>query len=209
MIDRTQKSSNKKHFNSFLCFSPNIIFLSSSLSSSQTHSNIEEGKEYRFFLHRHWSLFDAMSHSPYIASKLRCWNAEGMNHLQELLAKMGVPLHQCNQKWDFITPSLRSHFHQQISSESTKAEFNLKAPDVLFDSFWRCDSFCIPVVHHSSPLCSVFYTLLSSLYTVYSSLFTFHSSHSSLCTLESLLSQHNSSTIPSVPIHFSTLWLPS
>jgi hypothetical protein len=107
--------------------------------------NIEEGKEYRFFLHRHWSLFDAMSHSPYIASKLRCWNLEGTNRLQELLAKMGVPLQQCKQEFSFITPSLRSHFRQQISSESTKAEFNLQAPDVLFDSFFRYNSFRNPV----------------------------------------------------------------
>ena len=54
--------------------------------------HIEEALEYRFFLHRHWSLFEAMSHSPYIASKLSVWNSQGTSRLQELLAKMGMPL---------------------------------------------------------------------------------------------------------------------
>lgn len=38
---------------------------------------VEEASEYRFFLYRHWSLYDAMFHSPYIASKLRAWNQQG------------------------------------------------------------------------------------------------------------------------------------
>ena len=44
--------------------------------------NIKESLEYRFFMHRHWSLFDAMFHSPYIASKLKVWQTSGKNQLQ-------------------------------------------------------------------------------------------------------------------------------
>ena len=46
---------------------------------------VEEASEYRFFLHRHWSLYDAMFHSPYIASKLRAWNQQGTATFQVIL----------------------------------------------------------------------------------------------------------------------------
>lgn len=43
---------------------------------------VEEASEYRFFLYRHWSLYDAMYHSPYVASKLGVWNPQGTVKLQ-------------------------------------------------------------------------------------------------------------------------------
>jgi hypothetical protein len=44
--------------------------------------HVEEASEYRFFLYRHWSLYDAMYHSPYVASKLCVWNQQGTVKLQ-------------------------------------------------------------------------------------------------------------------------------
>jgi cell division control protein 45 len=44
--------------------------------------HIKEGMEYRFFMYRHWSLFDAMLYSPYIASKMCVWQAQGTSKLQ-------------------------------------------------------------------------------------------------------------------------------
>jgi len=43
---------------------------------------VEEASEYRFFLYRHWSLYDAMFHSPYVAAKLNVWNQQGTAKLQ-------------------------------------------------------------------------------------------------------------------------------
>lgn len=51
--------------------------------------------EYQFMLYRHWSLYEAMLHSPYVASKLLLWWAHGRQRLDELLAKMGFSLSQC------------------------------------------------------------------------------------------------------------------
>ncbi len=51
--------------------------------------------EYQFMLYRHWSLYEAMLHSPYVASKLLLWWAHGRQRLDELLAKMGFSLTQC------------------------------------------------------------------------------------------------------------------
>ena len=44
--------------------------------------HIEEAKEYRFFLYRHWSLFDSMCYSPYVAAKLAAWQTHGTGRLQ-------------------------------------------------------------------------------------------------------------------------------
>lgn len=103
--------------------------------------HIQEIHEFRFFLYRHWSLFDAMYHSPYIASKMPVWQAQGTVKLKELLAKMGVPLYQCNQNYTFMAPALKSHFRQEILKDSVKSEYNLQDPDVTYRSFFRYTSY--------------------------------------------------------------------
>ena len=77
-----------------------------------------EAEELRFMLHRarpargyreargreapgvlgHWSLFDAIYYSNYVAARLSVWKADGKRKLQELLAKIGLSLEHCRQK---------------------------------------------------------------------------------------------------------------
>lgn len=45
--------------------------------------------ELRFMLFRHWTLYDAMYHSSYVAGKLGIWKEKGRKRLTGLLAKMG------------------------------------------------------------------------------------------------------------------------
>ena len=71
-------------------------------------------KDYRFFLLRHSSLFDSMVHSDYISTKMQIWTKSGMHKLQELLAKMGYPLEECQQPFPFMKPNLRRRLHEQI-----------------------------------------------------------------------------------------------
>jgi cell division control protein 45 len=52
-------------------------------------SSIRPSEELRFALFRHWNLYDAMYHSPYVASKLGIWKERGRKRLHGLLAKMG------------------------------------------------------------------------------------------------------------------------
>lgn len=107
--------------------------------------HIEEGAEYRFFLHRHWPLYDAMFHSPYIASKLSVWHPQGTARLQEMLAKMGIPLQQCKQSFQFMEPSLKTHFRHEISSGTIADLYGLTDPDVVYRSFYRFNSFKNPI----------------------------------------------------------------
>lgn len=50
---------------------------------------IRSSDEFRFMMVRHWSLYDSMYHSNYVASRLGIWRDPGRKRLMALLAKMG------------------------------------------------------------------------------------------------------------------------
>jgi len=102
--------------------------------------NIEEGPDFRFFLYRQgpdWSLFDAMCNSPYVAAKLAVWQSRGKDRLSELLAKMGVPLHECMQTYSFMSPQIKMSFAQQIVSATAQNDYNFRNPEVMYRTFFR------------------------------------------------------------------------
>jgi AraC-like DNA-binding protein len=97
-----------------------------------------------------------MWNSTYLSAKLLVWKTQGTlkmqvqilamspSHLaQEMLAKMGIPLHQCKQSYTYMTPSLRSadraiwsdlarhHFRQQIISQVAE-DYGLKDPSAVY-----------------------------------------------------------------------------
>lgn len=51
---------------------------------------------------------------------------------QELLARMGVPLQQCKQAYQYMTPALRSHFAQQMADQNILDTYNFTNPGVTF-----------------------------------------------------------------------------
>src|SRR5882762_4831119 len=55
--------------------------------------SVRATEELRFMLFRHWTLYDAMYHSSYVAGKLGIWKERGRKRLTGLLAKMGCVLH--------------------------------------------------------------------------------------------------------------------
>lgn len=130
--------------------------------------NITEGLDYRFYLYRHWSLYESMLNSPYIMQKLSTWQSQGEIRLQEMLAKIGVSMEQAVQSYQFMTPTLRRHMSQQLGLESTKQEFGLQDPEVAFRSFFRHVSFrsaisTTDMVHAASALLDLcHFSLLSS-----------------------------------------------
>jgi cell division control protein 45 len=54
--------------------------------------SVRATEELRFMLFRHWTLYDAMYHSSYVAGKLGIWKEKGRKRLTGLLAKMGYDL---------------------------------------------------------------------------------------------------------------------
>ena len=59
---------------------------------------IQFTEEYRFMLHRHWSLFDSMYYSRYVSSRLRIWSHGGAEKLHTFLAQMGVSIKDAKQQ---------------------------------------------------------------------------------------------------------------
>merc|ERR1711871_1281799 len=121
------------------------------------NGRVEDILDYRFFLYRHWSLYDSMYYSPYVASKLSTWRAQGGAKLREMLAKIGLPLQECKQSYQFMNPQYRQKFRNLTEDGTIADEYDLKNPGILFHSFSRYASFKNPiaasdVVHSATAL---------------------------------------------------------
>lgn len=57
--------------------------------TKKAEDTIQREEEYRFMLFRHWSLYDSMFHSGYVANKLGVWREFGQKRLNNMFAKMG------------------------------------------------------------------------------------------------------------------------
>ncbi|PYI23892.1 CDC45-like protein [Aspergillus japonicus CBS 114.51] len=81
---------------------------------SPTDKSIRLSPEPRFLLIRHWSLYDSMLHSPYLASRLHVWTENGKKRLHKLLAKMGISLNQSHQNYTHMDMELKRVLRQRL-----------------------------------------------------------------------------------------------
>ena len=81
---------------------------------SPTDTSIRLSPEPRFLLIRHWSLYESMLHSPYLAAKLHLWNDVGRKRLFKLLAKMGVSISQSKQNYTHMDMDLKRGLRQML-----------------------------------------------------------------------------------------------
>lgn len=81
---------------------------------SPTDTSIRLSPEPRFLLIRHWSLYESMLHSPYLASRLHIWKDAGLKRLHKFLAKMGFSLTQCKQTYTHMDMELKKLLRQQL-----------------------------------------------------------------------------------------------
>ncbi|KEF52439.1 cell division control protein 45 [Exophiala aquamarina CBS 119918] len=82
--------------------------------NSPSDTSIRLTPDPRFLLLRHWSLYDSMLHSPYLASRLKVWNESGVKRLHKLLAKMGVSLSQCKQTYTHMDMDLKKTLRERL-----------------------------------------------------------------------------------------------
>ena len=85
-----------------------------SRTTSASESSITLVPDPRFMLLRHWSLYESMLHSTYMASRLHVWNESGIKRLHKLLAKMGISLHQCKQGYMHMDATLRADLRDRL-----------------------------------------------------------------------------------------------
>ncbi|QSS54975.1 DNA replication initiation factor Cdc45 [Histoplasma capsulatum var. duboisii H88] len=81
---------------------------------SPTDTSILLSPEPRFLLVRHWSLYESMLHSPYLATRLHVWSENGRKRLHKLLAKMGVSLSQCHQNYTHMDMEVKRGLRQKL-----------------------------------------------------------------------------------------------
>jgi cell division control protein 45 len=89
--------------------------------------------DFRFFLLRHTSLWEAMMYSDFVSTRLQLTTKQGVQKLQEFLAKMGYPLEECHQPFAFMKPKFRRRLQSQILAHAE--EYGLE--NFGFTSFFR------------------------------------------------------------------------
>ena len=111
-------------------------------------------------LFRHWTLYDAMFHSSYVAGKLGIWKEKGRQKLTGLLAKMGYVRSFDDSSYNFellpnsfsIPQTQQPYPHMDMDLKKTLIQkLNDIAPEyglveLSYPSFIRCYGF------HSQPL---------------------------------------------------------
>lgn len=113
--------------------SEDMILDDDTIIPSNDDGLIEFEEEYRFMLYRHWNLYDSMYHSNYVASHLGIWKASGRDELEIFLAKMGMSLRQCKQRFAFMSVELKDQLEMKI--KEIAPEFGLD--DIFYGSFHR------------------------------------------------------------------------
>ncbi|KAI0306549.1 CDC45 family [Multifurca ochricompacta] len=90
--------------------------------------------ELRFELFRHWTLYDAMFHSSYVAGKLGIWKEQGRKRLTGLLAKMGFSIPQTQQLYAHMDMDLKRQLRDKL--DAIAPEYGMI--ELTYPSFVRC-----------------------------------------------------------------------
>jgi cell division control protein 45 len=104
------------------------------LTLNPDDQSIRTADELRFMLFRHWTLYDAMYHSSYVASKLGIWKERGRKKLTGLLAKMGFSIPQTQQPFPHMDMDLKKTLTQKLNDVAP--EYGLV--ELSYPSFMRC-----------------------------------------------------------------------
>ncbi|KAI9569534.1 CDC45 family [Boletus coccyginus] len=102
--------------------------------------SIRSTEELRFTLLRHWTLYDAMFHSSYVAGKLGIWKERGRKRLTGLLAKMGFSIPQTQQLYAHMDLDLKQQLRSKL--DAIAPEYGLV--ELTYPSFVRCFGYRAP-----------------------------------------------------------------
>jgi len=94
-------------------------------------------QELRVTLLRHWSLWDAIRHSPYIASRLGLYAQAGTQKLEVWLARMGLPLEECKQEYAYM----KKHFKDALYDKMNQYGSEFGLVNLTFPSFRRVTNY--------------------------------------------------------------------
>ncbi|KAK9915926.1 hypothetical protein WJX75_006090 [Coccomyxa subellipsoidea] len=88
--------------------------------------------DFRFPLMRHWSVYESIIHSRYVAVRLGTWQEKGRDKVDELLVKMGLSQRDCKQdycvtarKFNNLAQKLVEHAHRYRLTDLDFKSFRL------------------------------------------------------------------------------------
>ena len=97
---------------------------------------------------RHWTLYDSMFYSNYLAPRLKIWSENGKKELHRFIALMGIPLEEAKQKYKymsvvntifsfykfFLQTQLKTKLKEMVCQVGLES---LELDDLLFNSFTK------------------------------------------------------------------------
>ncbi|KAI9229881.1 MAG: CDC45-like protein-domain-containing protein [Piptocephalis tieghemiana] len=107
------------------------------LSAQGAEDRIESTDELRLTLFRHWSLYDAMYHSRYVATRLGIWKERGRSRLLGFLTRLGCSREQAQEPFTHLDAPLKQKLLSALRSE--RSFYRLE--DLEFPSFTRRQGF--------------------------------------------------------------------
>ena len=82
---------------------------------------VQEGRlsfseEIQLMLLRHWNLYDSMFYSSVTATAFSVWSEKGRRQLHHCLAKMGLPLKQCQQTYSMMDMTMKTQVRTKLNT---------------------------------------------------------------------------------------------
>ena len=71
-------------------------------------------------LYRHWSIIQAIRHTPYTAAKFKAFTLKGEHKISEFLADIGLPLNQCTQLFHSMDFQFKQNLLKTFTAKSDK-----------------------------------------------------------------------------------------
>eukprot|EP00737_Agarophyton_chilense_P002480 gb/GEZJ01002833.1/.p1 GENE.gb/GEZJ01002833.1/~~gb/GEZJ01002833.1/.p1 ORF type:complete len:766 (+),score=96.27 gb/GEZJ01002833.1/:2598-4895(+) len=97
-------------------------------------NRIAECVELRLDLLRHWSLFHSLMYSSYTCTRLATWRQTGKRRMLEMLATLGIPLRDSQQRWCYMKQAHKIALEEQL--QKAVERFGL-GHSIQYDSFVR------------------------------------------------------------------------
>lgn len=91
--------------------------------------------EYRFALVRHWNLYSALKHAPYVASRLQTWTEAGKERIRNLLTDIGIKTADARQVYKVMKASDKQRVEDMIETQAATDRYRI--PDLRFRNFMR------------------------------------------------------------------------
>ncbi|KNE67878.1 hypothetical protein, variant [Allomyces macrogynus ATCC 38327] len=76
-------------------------------------------------LYRHWTLWDALAHARGISCRLATWTSRGVDRLQFLLTKMGVPMDEYRKPFLHMDKALKDAVWTQLETHAPLVRLDL------------------------------------------------------------------------------------